>query len=113
MLQNLTIKSRLTIVIGFLSLLLISIGGVGLYSLNSINDSLKSLYQDRVIPTGRLNLVARSMDATRIAVAESMYSSMTTVANEIDQIEKNITEENKILDTYIASRLSVEEKKTR
>ena len=111
MLQNLTIKSRLTIVIGFLSLLLIGIGGVGLYSLNSINDSLKSLYQDRVLPTGRLNLVARSMDATRIAVAESMYSSMTTVANEIDQIEKNITEENKILDSYMASHLSTEERK--
>lgn len=111
MLQNLTIKSRLTIVIGFLSLLLICIGGVGIYSLDRINNSLKSLYQDSVLPAGRLNLVARSMDTTRIAVAESMYSSMTAVANEIDQIEKNIVEENKILDSYMASNLSIEERK--
>ncbi len=111
MLQNLTIKSRLTIVIGFLSLLLITIGGVGLFSLDSINDSLKSMYQDRVLPAGRLNLVARSIDATRIAVAESMYSSMTTVANEIDKIEKNIARENEILDSYMASHLSDEERK--
>lgn len=111
MLKNLTIKSRLTIVIGFLSLLLIGTGSIGLFSLNNINDSLKSLYQDRVLPTGRLNLVARSMDATRIAVVESMYSSMTTVANEIDQIEKNIADENKILDSYMASHLSTDEKK--
>ena len=110
MLINLTIKSRLTIVIGFLSLLLISIGSVGLFSLNRLNDSLTSMYQDRVLPAGRLNLLTRSIDATRIAVAESMYSSMTTVANEIDKIEKNIAQENTILDSYMASHLSAEER---
>jgi methyl-accepting chemotaxis protein len=111
MLNNITIKSRLTFVIGFLSLLLILIGGIGLASLRTTNGSLKSLYEERVLPMGRLNLVARNMDSTRIAVAESMYSSMSTVANEMDAIDKRIADENAILDSYLKSDLSADEKK--
>jgi methyl-accepting chemotaxis protein len=110
MLNNITIKSRLTFVIGFLSLVLILIGGIGLASLRTTNGSLKSLYEERVLPMGRLNLVARNMDSTRIAVAESMYSSMSTVANEMDAIDKRIADENAILDSYLKSNLSTDEK---
>ncbi|HYD80528.1 MAG TPA: methyl-accepting chemotaxis protein [Paucimonas sp.] len=111
MLKNITIKTRLTFVIGFLLLLLIVIGGMGLASLRTTNGSLQSLYEERVLPMGRLNLVARYMDATRIAVAESMYSSMSTIANEMDAIDKRIGEENAILDSYLKSDLSADEKK--
>ena len=110
MMKNSTIKSRLTLVIGFLSLLLVGIGSIGLASLKSTNGALKSLYEDRVLPTGRLTLVAKYMDATRIGVAESMYSSMSTIAAEMDQIDKRVQEENAILDSYLASKLSPEER---
>jgi methyl-accepting chemotaxis protein len=111
MFKNLTLKTRLTLVIGFMSMLLIGIGGIGLASLNKSNSSLQSLYEDRVLPMGRLNLVTRSMDATRISIAESMYSSMTTLANEMDQVDKRGLEESKILGSYLASNLTLEEKK--
>jgi methyl-accepting chemotaxis protein len=111
MFNNITIKSRLTFVIGFLSLLLILIGGIGLASLRTTNGSLQSLYEERVLPMGRLNLVARNMDATRIAIAESMYSSMSTVANEMDAIDKRVADDNTILDAYLKSNLSADEKK--
>jgi methyl-accepting chemotaxis protein-1 (serine sensor receptor) len=111
MLNNFSIKSRLGFVIGFLVLLLIAIGGMGLASLRTTNGSLRSLYEERVLPMGRLNLVARNMDATRIAIAESMYSSMSTIANEMDAIDKRIGDENAILDSYLRSDLSDDEKK--
>ncbi|MES2297386.1 MAG: methyl-accepting chemotaxis protein [Pseudomonadota bacterium] len=111
MLSNLTLKTRLTLVIGFMSLLLIGTGAIGLSSLSKSNASLQSLYESRVLPMGLLNLVTRSMDATRIAIAESMYSSMTTLANEMDQVDKRTVEENKILASYLSSNLSPEEKK--
>ncbi|MES2259753.1 MAG: methyl-accepting chemotaxis protein [Pseudomonadota bacterium] len=111
MLTNLSLKSRLTLVIGFLSLVLIGIGSSGLISLNRSNASLQSLYEDRVLPMGRLSLVSRSMDATRIALAESMTSEMSTIANEMDQVNLRNAEEDKIVKLYLASHLSADERK--
>jgi methyl-accepting chemotaxis protein len=110
MLKKITIKSRLIMTIGFLSLLLVSVGGIGLASLNTTNASLRTLYEDRVLPMGRLNLVVRYMDATRIAVAQSFDSSMSEAANEMIRIAKRIEEENAILAAYMDSNLSDEER---
>ncbi len=111
MLKNLTITSRLGLSMGFLCLLLIALGGIGLASLQASNASLRSLYEDRVLPMGRLSQLVKFMHATRLAVAESMDSSMSSIANEIDQIEKRVAQEDAILDTYLGSNLSTEEKR--
>lgn len=110
MFNNITIKSRLSFVIGFLAILLLVVGGVGLYSLNKSNGSLRGLYEDRLLPMGRLNQVSKSMDATRISVAESMYSSMSTIAGEMDQVDKRVKDEDGILAAYLASSLSPQER---
>jgi methyl-accepting chemotaxis protein len=110
MLENMQLKLRLTLVISFLSLLLIGIGAIGLASLNKSNASLRSMYDNQLLPMGRLALVTRSMDSTRIAIAESMYSAMSTVANEMDQIDKRGQDEAAILKLYLASSLSAEER---
>ena len=44
MLNNMTIKSRLVFVIGLLSLLLVGVGGLGLYGINKSNESLRGVY---------------------------------------------------------------------
>ena len=49
MLANLSIKSRLIFVIGFLSMLLMGIGILGLTSLSSTNSAFKHVYEDRVV----------------------------------------------------------------
>lgn len=48
MFKNLSIKARLIFVIGFLSVLLAAMGLVGLNSLQTTNNDLKSLYEDRL-----------------------------------------------------------------
>lgn len=45
MLKNTMIKSRLIFVIGFLSLLMTIIGGLGLTSLAGVNESLRMVYE--------------------------------------------------------------------
>ena len=106
MLENLTIKSRLTFVMGILCLLLIGVGTIGLASLASNNDALRSLYEERVLPMERLNQVTKSMNETRFAVAASLQSDMGTIAQEIDQIDMRIADENAILTAYLESNLS-------
>jgi methyl-accepting chemotaxis protein len=110
MFKNISIKSRLSFVIGFLSLLLIGIGAIGLVSLHNTNDSLQSMYESRVLPMGRLSQVTTYMDATRIGIAQSMYSSMSTIAAEMDQVDKRLQDESAILDSYLNSKLSPQEK---
>jgi len=51
------ISTRLNLLIGFLSLLLIGIGLVGLFGIAQSNDSLKSVYNERVVPLAHLSEV--------------------------------------------------------
>ncbi|SFB84775.1 methyl-accepting chemotaxis sensory transducer with TarH sensor [Marinospirillum celere] len=54
MLKKLTLKLRLIFVIGFLSVLLIAIGIVGLNGMRDVADRLESVYEDRLVPSHQL-----------------------------------------------------------
>ena len=69
MLNNLSIKSRLIFVIGFLSALLIVIGLIGLTSLSTTNASLKTVYEDRVVALGQLERISALINHNQIIVA--------------------------------------------
>ena len=51
MFSNITIKTRLIYVVGLLSLLIICVGGLGLYGIDQSNKGLKSVYENRTVPT--------------------------------------------------------------
>src|SRR5690242_4241972 len=54
MLNNLSIKSRLIFVIGLLSLASFIVGIAGLRNLSATNDSLKTVYNDRLVALAQL-----------------------------------------------------------
>ena len=111
MFKNLTIKSRLIFVIGFLSLLLVAIGGLGLISLSSANNSLKKIYDDRLVPMGQLDHIVRLIDRNRMAIAESMNGDPAVVNKTMDQVERQIDEVSRDWDVFSTNQLSPEEKK--
>jgi methyl-accepting chemotaxis protein len=110
MLSNLTIKSRLVFVISFLSLLLVGSGVVGMASLNSANNSLKTIYDDRLIPLGQLNTIVRLMGENRMSVAESMNGDPAVVNKRMDEVDKRIGEINSLWDKLMAASLTDSEK---
>ena len=110
MFKNLTIKSRLVFVIGFLSLLLVGSGFVGIASLGSANDSLKSIYLDRLVPVTQLNTVLRLMAENRMVVAESMNGDPSVVVKKMDEVDRRIAEIGKEWNSYMASSMAPEEK---
>ncbi|RZI40606.1 HAMP domain-containing protein, partial [Herbaspirillum sp. HC18] len=110
MLKDLTIKSRLIFVISFLSLLLIGSGVIGIASLSSANSSLKTIYDDRLMPIGQLNAIVRLIGDNRMAVAESMNGDPAVVNKKMDDVDKRIAEISKIWDAYIRSTMTDEEK---
>ena len=120
MFKNLTIKSRLIFVIGFMSLLLVGIGMLGMFGMSNANDGLRSVYLDRAVPLGQIaeisDLMAENVRQLHLA---SMHDSRMEesklhdhpLSRHTDTVEKNIAEIGKIWESYMASYLTPEEKK--
>jgi methyl-accepting chemotaxis protein-1 (serine sensor receptor) len=118
MLSNLSIKSRLVFVISFLSLLLTGIGIMGLVSLHSANNSLKTVYEDRLVTVGQLDELVRLINKNQLAVAETIVGQMSAfsdgpgvIGKQMDQAEKTIKDIDQLWNAYMATGLTPEEKK--
>ncbi|HZW12221.1 MAG TPA: methyl-accepting chemotaxis protein, partial [Noviherbaspirillum sp.] len=110
MFKNLTIKSRLVFVISFLSLLLIGSGIIGISSLSSANNSLKSIYEERLLPIERLNTILQLMAENRMVVAESMNGDPSVVNKRMDEVDRRAAEITRIWNEYMAMPHTPEEK---
>ena len=118
MLSNLSIKSRLVFVIGFLSLLLTGIGIMGLVSLHSANNSLKTVYEDRLVTMGHLDELVRLINKNQLVVAESIVGQLSAfsdgpgvIGKQMDAAEKTIKDIDQLWNAYMATSLNPEEKK--
>ena len=67
-LTNVKVSTQLTFLIGFLSIILLAIGGVGLYGISASNAALRSVYQDRTIALGQLADVQQGMLHNQISI---------------------------------------------
>ena len=110
MLNNMTIKSRLVFVIGFLSALLVAIGSLGIYGLNQTNDSFKGVYEDRAVPLGDLGFIVDRMQRIRLNATMSAYGRSPDIVKERKAM--NDTRDAEIAKTwqkYMATTLTPEE----
>jgi len=111
-LNNLKISTRLVILIGILSALLIAIGSIGLFGISKSNDALQSVYEDRTVPTGQIAEIQRLLLRNRLAIAVSLVTpTPETINPNTAEVEANITAIGKVWDTYMATQLTVEEAK--
>ena len=112
MFKNLTIKSRLIMILGFMSALLLMIGLLGLNGSSKTNDSLRSVYEDRTVALGQIDEIESLLLKNRLALAVAQVTPTPEfVAKQTDMIEKNIVEISKTWDAYMATSLTPEEKK--
>ena len=52
--DKLKVSTRLTLLIGMLALIMVCIGGLGLYGISRSNDALKTVYEDRTVALAHL-----------------------------------------------------------
>ena len=110
MLNSLTIKSRLILVIGFLSLLAIALGVIGLVGMKKANEGLLSVYEDRTIPMGQLGDIDSKLLHNRTAIVTGLaFPEM--ISGQHKEIEQDIAGITKLWDAYMATTLTTEEKK--
>jgi methyl-accepting chemotaxis protein len=119
MLSHFTIKTRLIGVLTILCVLLLGIGLQGLTVMRSINASLGSVYNDRLIPTGQIAsinmLMLENMRQLHLAamhdprLPESKLHDHP-IAMHLDVVKKNIDTIGEIWKDYMATYLTSEEK---
>jgi len=118
MLKNLSIKSRLIFVIGFLSTLLVVIGTIGLTSLGATNNALKSVYEENVIVLGTLERVSALINKNQILIAEAVSGQLSAFPEDPAMVDKQmvvvksgIAEIDTLWQSYLATQLTEKEVK--
>jgi methyl-accepting chemotaxis protein len=110
-LKNLSVKYRISVVIGLLSLIMLGIGGLGVIRIMQSNDSLQSVYEDRAIPMYQIATIQRLLMANRLLITAALAEAKPEVIEKnTTQVEKNIEEITKTWDSYASTVMTAEEK---
>jgi methyl-accepting chemotaxis protein-1 (serine sensor receptor) len=108
--NKIKISTRLNLLIGFLSLLLVGIGAIGLFGIAKANDSLKSVYEDRVVPLDQLSEINYLVQRNRVLVMDMLLQpSAANVEKRNQELRGNIEKITKFWATYRAAKLQAEE----
>lgn len=111
MLQNLTIRAKLIASLVILSLVAFFIGVGGFLALSSSNNSIKTIYDDRLIALGQLDEVIGLIQRNQIAVSRAAVETPDQLVKSLQEVEANRTQANKVWAEYMATYLTPEEKK--
>ncbi|WP_018507831.1 MCP four helix bundle domain-containing protein, partial [Thiobacillus thioparus] len=111
MFRNLTIKSRLVILISFMAALLLAIGGIGLSGMGKTDAGLKTVYEDRTVPLmdlGRLIDMANRTRTNALIAATAPWADVANKANaDTQQLDVEI---NKLWAKYTRTAMISDEK---
>jgi CHASE3 domain sensor protein len=111
MIKNLTIKSRLIVTFFFIAITLLGIESISLFGMSKARDSLKTVYEDRIIALDQLTDIESLILQNRIAITASLVTSTPDeISINVTKLEKNKAEIDTIWETYIATYLTPEEK---
>ena len=122
--KALTVGQRLAGMVGLAVLVATTLTGLGIYGLSASRDSLKTVYEDRLVPTGKMgqisSLMVENRSALRSALSEvkiemtgktpSLAMDAETSTKAADAIQHNIASISALWKSYMASTLTPEEK---
>ena len=110
MFTDTSIKFRLLMVLSILSGLMVSIGAFGLYGFNQSNQTVKSVFADRMIPAVQLGTILdvwyQVRENTRVATQSNNIAIASTLAEEANKLVK---QNEGMWAKYLATELLPEE----
>ena len=110
--NKLKISTRLALLVGVLSLLLLVMGGIGLLGISRTNEALRTVYEDRTVPMGQVAEIQRRLLRNRLLIANSLVTPAPEfVARNAQEVEENIAAIGKVWEAYMATTLTTEEAK--
>jgi methyl-accepting chemotaxis protein len=109
MFNNLTIRTRLIVVIGFLAIELIAGFAVGILNLEKSNNAMKSMYDDRLVALSQLGEVERAVMLNQILIAKAI-STGAPAAPILEQVDANKVQADKAWQAYVLTKMADDEK---
>jgi methyl-accepting chemotaxis protein len=107
--MHISIKARLIVTIVFLGLLLVVIGARGITTLADVNQSLQTVYVDRVIPLQQLKVISDHYAVSVIDAVNKANAGLMTGAEALALINKATKEIDVEWAKYMATALTPEE----
>ncbi len=107
--MQLTIKSRLIVTIVFLAVILIVIGAKGNYALSGVNDALKTVYEDRVVPLQQLKVISDHYAVSVIDAVNKANAGLTSGQDALELVETAAKEIDVEWQKYMSTTLTPEE----
>ena len=105
-----TIKARLSGVVVFLALVSIVVGLLGLYGMNSADEGLKTVYEERTVALERISRIESLLLANRLALSQALLDPVASnIKAKSDLIEKNAEEITRTWGEYMQAKLTPEE----
>lgn len=109
--KHFNIKTRLIAMASLLSVLLLVIGGIGLLCINNTKESLRSVYENRLLPISQIASIQTLLLSNRLAIADSLNNPTSeAILKNTAEVEQNIDKITKLKDAYMATPLTDEEK---
>ncbi len=108
--DKLRVSVRLTLLIGVLSVALLIMGGIGLYGMASTSESLRTVYEDRTIPSAQIGEVRYRQTHARMVIEEALVDpSPQQIAKTTAAVDEDIKIVAEIWKAYMATTLTPEE----
>ena len=108
--NNLKISTRLMMLIGVLAALLVGVGGLGLFAMGETREALRSVYEDRVVPTAQLGAIRALQLKNRLDINIMLVSpTPEVIAERTGLMDANIAAITRNWDAYMATRQSAKE----
>jgi methyl-accepting chemotaxis protein-1 (serine sensor receptor) len=109
MFNNISIKARLIAVIGILLAAMLALGAGGLFSLGQVNAAMETVYNDRLVAMGQLDRVVRLLNRHQLVLAKAVSADPAVVPAQLDALEKDIVEGDRVWALYKATEMTAEE----
>ena len=108
--NNFKISTRLIILIGMMSVLLVAIGNVGLFGISKSNDALKTVYEDRTVATGQIASIQRDLLDIRLAIADALITpTPEVIKTQTAAIDVYLANTVKVITAFKATKLTTRE----
>ena len=112
LIKNLQISTRLWVLIGLMSVVMIVVGAIGLSGMSQSNDALKTVYEDRTVSVGQLSEIERLQLRSRLRLDAALLNpTPESIQKNITEIEADSAQVSKVHAAYMATYLTPEEEK--
>jgi methyl-accepting chemotaxis protein-1 (serine sensor receptor) len=108
---NLTIRSRLILILALLALLALVMSAFGLLGMSKTNDGLRRVYEDRTIPIGQFGHIESLILDNRLQLSLALLDpTAEEIKRQTELVEKHLEEAGEIWVAYTSTSLTPEER---